>query len=154
MTVPEHLLRNFYSYLYMWRLDCFSSNWNLVLSSCYNILYIYKLLDITRVTVKKIASILKTPFCAITAKNFMKVKLRKTSTYNIRKKVEDSQAEHILTWDSRAIAERSLSSRQGEWHLVLHGQFQDRFSIIIWSFLRQTTYRWLKKVLFHQITVF
>ena len=45
----------------------------------------------------------------------MKVKLRKTSTYNIRKKVEDSQAEHILTRDSRVIAEMSLSGRQGEW---------------------------------------
>ena len=48
-------------------------------------------------------SILGISVCAITAKNFVKVKLLKTSTYNIRKKVEDSQAEQILTCDSRYV---------------------------------------------------
>ena len=65
---------------------------------------------------KVTASILRMSFCAITAKNFVKVILPKSSTYNIKEKVEDSQAEQILTCDRHVIAEMSLSGIQWEWH--------------------------------------
>ena len=51
------------------------------------------------------ASTLGMSVSPIIAKNFVKVKLLKSSTCNIRKKVEGSKAEQILTWDSRDILE-------------------------------------------------